>query len=314
VPISYVGEQWRRGLNLGTDRLDFQYSTDAADLNSDTWNDVNELDFASQHIFFMGGPLNGNLPPNQEEISFTITGLNIGEGETFWIRWVDLNLTGLSNSDDGLSVDDFSVDQTALPVELVSFTGSLLNNSIQLKWQTATEVDNYGFEIERSRMSSHSKDDNHDFQKIGFVKGNGNSNSPKKYLYEDKNFSEYGKYLYRLKQIDTDGNFAFSNIVEVNFTSPRELSLNQNYPNPFNPSTKIIYSIPAGETNFVEERHVTLKIYNVLGNELSILINENKVPGVYEAEFNGANFPSGVYYYKLEAGNRTEVKKMLLLK
>jgi hypothetical protein len=312
LPINYTGEQWRRGLSLGADRLDFQYSTDAADFNSGSWIDVDELDFSSQNLFLLGNALNGNLQPNKEEISFIITALNIADGDTFWIRWIDLNLTGLTNNDDGLSIDDFSIDQTALPVELVSFTGSFLNNSIILKWQTITEVDNFGFEIER--RISNDPDNKLSFEKIGFVKGSGNSNSPKNYRYEDKNFSVYGTYLYRLKQIDTDGDFAFSTIIEVKFTPPDKLSLNQNYPNPFNPFTKIIYSIPAGETNIIEEWPVSLKIYNVLGNEVATLVNENKVPGVYVAEFDGTNFPSGVYYYKLETAGSTEVKKMLLLK
>ncbi|MGE5795852.1 MAG: hypothetical protein ACM34N_03665, partial [Ignavibacteria bacterium] len=151
LPVSYTGEQWRRGFNVGTDRLDFQISTDASGINSGTWTNIDNLDFASQNLLLIGGAVDGNLSTNREDIVYTITNLNIADGQTFWIRWIDFNLTGISNTDDGLSIDDFSIDQTALPVELVSFTGSLIKNLIRLKWQTATEVDNYGFEIERSR-------------------------------------------------------------------------------------------------------------------------------------------------------------------
>jgi hypothetical protein len=313
IPVSYTGEQWRRGFNVGTDRLDFQISTDASSLNSGTWTDIDNLDFASQNLLLIGGALDGNLSANRAEISYTIANLNIADGQTFWIRWVDFNLTGISSTDDGLSIDDFSIDQTALPVELVFFTGSLIKNLIQLKWQTATEVDNYGFEIERSRAKLDSKADPLNFENIAFVKGNGNSNSIKNYLYEDNTFSEYGKYFYRLKQIDNDGDFSYSKIIEVNISPPHDFSLEQNHPNPFNPATKIAYSIP-GENSVNGVYHVTLKIYNVLGNELATLINENKVPGRYETEFDGTNFPSGVYYYKLQMGSRIEVRKMLLLK
>lgn len=314
LPVSYTGEQWRRGFNVGTDRLDFQISTDASGINSGTWTNIDNLDFASQNLLLIGGAVDGNLSTNREDIAYTITNLNIADGQTFWIRWIDFNLTGISNTDDGLSIDDFSIDQTALPVELVSFTGSLIKNLIRLKWQTATEVDNYGFEIERSRAELDSKADPLNFERIAFVKGNGNSNSIKNYLYEDNTFSEYGKYFYRLKQIDNDGDFSYSKIIEVNFSPPNEFSLEQNYPNPFNPTTKIAYSIPAGENSVNGVYHITLKIYNVLGNEVAALINENKVPGEFETEFDGTNFPSGVYYYKLQMGSRTEVRKMLLLK
>jgi len=120
--------------------------------------------------------------------------------------------------------------------------------------------------------------------------------------------------LYRLKQIDNDGNFSYSNIIEVRFSPPHKFSLKQNYPNPFNPTTKIPYSIPAAENSVNEAYPVTLKIYNALGNEVKTLVNEDKLPGEYITEFNGSNFPSGVYYYKLQMGTRSEVRKMLLLK
>ena len=125
---------------------------------------------------------------------------------------------------------------SALPVELTSFTAEIQNNSIKLNWQTATEVNNYGFEIERSQNSV--------WVKIGFVKGNGNSNSAKVYSFTDAQKLS-GKYSYRLKQIDNDGVFEYSKVIETYFELPETFNLSQNYPNPFNPITKIEYQLPA---------------------------------------------------------------------
>jgi hypothetical protein len=114
--------------------------------------------------------------------------------------------------------------------------------------------------------------------------------------------------------VDNDGDFYYSKTIEVNFSPPGEFILKQNYPNPFNPSTRISYSIPAEQNSVNGTHHVTLKVYNVLGNEVATLVNENKNPGEYEVEFDGSNFSSGVYYCKLQMEGRTEVRKMILLK
>jgi hypothetical protein len=127
----------------------------------------------------------------------------------------------------------------------------------------------------------------------------------------DKNLS-IGKYQYRLKQIDFDGSFEYSNIIEAEINSPEEFSLSQNYPNPFNPTTTIQYSIPSngkGETS-----NVTLKVFDVLGNEAATLVNEEKQPGVYEVEFDASQLSSGIYFYKLQTENYSSTKKMILLK
>ena len=120
------------------------------------------------------------------------------------------------------------------PVELTTFTVSAKNNFVLLNWQTATEVNNYGFEIQKSEVSSQ----NSEFETVGFVDGHGNSNSPKEYSFKDENVTA-GTYKFRLKQIDNDGQFKYSKVVEVSLNQPAEFSLSQNYPNPFNPSTKI---------------------------------------------------------------------------
>jgi hypothetical protein len=171
-------------------------------------------------------------------------------------------------------------------------------------------VDCYGFEVERKKDKEQSE-----WEKIGFVEGSGNSNSPKQYSFIDEN-PVAGNLQYRLKQIDTDGKFTYyGQIAEVNFTLagvnekqiPTEYGLSQNYPNPFNPCTNIRFQIS-------EFRFVSLKIYDVLGNEIAVLVNEEKEPGYYSVNFNASNFSSGMYIYKITAGSFTSAKKLMLLK
>jgi hypothetical protein len=189
-----------------------------------------------------------------------------------------------------------------LPVELESFTAEISDNTVILKWQTETEVDNYGFDIERKSENTGSQT----WKKIGFIEGNGNSNSPKLYSFVDGNV-DLGKYYYHLKQVDTDGSFTYSEIIEVDLGSPTKFEISQNYPNPFNPSTTISYSVPAKE-------FVSIKVYDVLGKEVTTLVNDEKPAGSYEIEFNATASPSGVYFYQLKAGDFVETKKMILLK
>jgi len=192
-----------------------------------------------------------------------------------------------------------TINSNVLPVELTSFTAELNKNAVALKWNTATEVNNYGFEIERSSI-------NNNFVKIGFVQGQGNSNSPKEYFFNDTPIGGTA-FKYRLKQIDFDGSYEFSNEIEVKLITPSQLTLVQNYPNPFNPSTYIEYSVPSFGT-------VILKTYDSLGREIIVLVNEEKQPGNYQVKFDGSNLSSGVYYYKLQFSNSVIHKKMLLIK
>ena len=186
-----------------------------------------------------------------------------------------------------------------LPVELTSFTASSDSNQVLLKWTTASEVNNHGFEIQRSI-------DNNDFSTIGFVQGHGTTTEPQVYSYIDKELDN-GKYSYRLKQIDFGGQFEYSDEIEVEVNGPLTFALEQNYPNPFNPSTNIKYSVP--ENGFVK-----LSIYNLVGEEVSVLVNGQVEAGFYEVTFNAANLPSGAYFYRLQAGNSVQIKKMTLLK
>lgn len=199
-------------------------------------------------------------------------------------------------------VDDFT-GTDPFPVELSSFSAYLKGNEVNLKWQTKTEVENYGFEIERAAFSvSHSTD----WLKIGFVSGSGNSNSPKDYTFVDKTVSS-GKYIYRLKQIDVDGKFEYSKAVEVDLDKPELFYLGQNYPNPFNPTTKINYSLPT-------DAEVKLAVYNLEGELIKSLVNEKQAAGSYSIDFNADALATGMYIYKLIANDFIQIKKMLLTK
>ncbi|MFH2141907.1 MAG: T9SS type A sorting domain-containing protein [Bacteroidota bacterium] len=193
----------------------------------------------------------------------------------------------------------------ALPVELSSFTARVTNTEVLLKWTTATEVENYGFDIERSVKNNKS---NQEFiwETIGFVEGHGNSNSPKEYSFTDKNPAGGSKFLYRLKQIDTGGKFEYSDVVEVELI-PTEFVLYQNYPNPFNPTTQLSYQIP-------KDGFVNLVVYNTLGQEVAKLVNQHQLSGKYSVQFNASDLPSGIYLYKIASGSFSKVNKMLLLR
>lgn len=191
------------------------------------------------------------------------------------------------------------MDFDLIPVELTSFVGSSVNGAVVLNWNTATETNNSGFEIQRST-------DKVNFSNVAFVPGFGTTTEPRSYTYTDNSVNN-GTYYYRLKQLDYSGAFAYSHIVEVDVTAPIEFALSQNYPNPFNPSTIISYSIP-------QNSFVTLKVYDVIGNEIATLVNETKSAGKYDVRFDASGFSNGVYFYTIKADNFTSTKKMILMK
>ena len=191
--------------------------------------------------------------------------------------------------------------ELTLPVELTSFTSSVDKNTVYLNWETESEINNKGFDIERKVKGTSM------WQKVGFVEGKGNSNQNADYSFTDSKLNT-GKYNYRLKQIDFNGNIKYHNLTgDVFIGVPNNSNLSQNYPNPFNPVTKIDYQIPVNAK-------VTIKIYNQLGQKVANLIEENKEAGYYTTEFDGSNLSSGVYFYKLEAGTFNDVKRMVLIK
>ncbi len=188
-----------------------------------------------------------------------------------------------------------------LPVELSSFVSIVNRNSVILNWTTSSEINNSGFEIERSSVNS-------DWTKIGFVSGHGTVSNPVNYSFTDRSISS-GSYSYRLKQIDFNGSFEYFNLSgDVNIGVPSEYSLSQNYPNPFNPATKIDYQMPA-------DGNVTISLYDISGREVMQLVNENKPAGYYSLTLNASSLSSGIYFYKISAsGGFVNTKKLMLVK
>ena len=224
---------------------------------------------------------------------------------TYGIRALAFNSTGNhtlfagcgSATGQGVYEYTFSI----VPVELVSFSAEVFGANINLSWITATELNNFGFQIERRNV------DSEEWVKIGFVNGHGSTTETKYYSFSDMSVP-VGKYFYRLKQLDFSGSFEYSSEIETTvIESLNDFTLNQNYPNPFNPSTRISFSIP-------QNSFVTLKVFDVLGNEIETLINKELSSGSYDIEFLGKNLGSGVYFYNLTAGEFTKTMKMILSK
>ncbi len=189
-----------------------------------------------------------------------------------------------------------------IPVELFAFSASVRNAEVQLLWSTASELNNKGFEIERS------VNERANFSTIGFVDGKGSSTEINYYSFTDNpQLSGTNQLYYRLKQVDFDGTYSYSDIVNVSYEVPAEFVLDQNYPNPFNPSTSIRYFIP-------KESFVSIKVYDFLGREVTTLVNETKSTGNYELSFDGTSLPSGTYFYTLISDNYSATKKMIILK
>ncbi len=191
---------------------------------------------------------------------------------------------------------------TIVPVEMLTFAASARNSNVQLLWATASETNNRGFEIERSIND----DDN--FVTVGFVNGNGSSTEINYYSFTDEpQLSGANQIYYRLKQIDFDGTFSYSDVVSVSYDVPAEFVLEQNYPNPFNPINK-------NKLLCTKRKFCKYKVYDFLGREITTLVNEIKATGSYELYFNASNLPSGTYFCTLTANGYSKTTKMVLLK
>jgi hypothetical protein len=235
------------------------------------------------------------------------------DGGTTWLDFANTSGTQFLNVDFSSPTDGWAgaFNQSAtvggvkkyignlVPVELTSFTASTSNGSVNLQWRTATETNNRIFEIER-------KSENTEYLTVGFVNGQGTTTQAHDYTFSDNSVIP-GSYSYRLKQIDYDGRFSYSNVVNVEITAPTVLQLSQNYPNPFNPTTTISYSL-------AQAGNVRLAVYNTLGQEITTLVNEFKESGNYQISFDAVSLSSGVYLYKLEAPNFVQIKKMVVNK
>lgn len=277
-------------------------------------SDYNNL-YSTQNLVNFGGTLYADLAAWQA----TSRDLNSVSKLSNFASGTDLHLAGTSIGDfdlAGTPLAEVTIDidgdirhpmfpymgadeaSVPLPVDLVSFSASVVNGEVHLTWLTASETNNRGFEVERGVNGT--------FYNIGFIQGAGTVTQGQSYTYIDK--VSDGVYSYRLKQLDFDGTFMYSNVIEVDVATPVSFDLAQNYPNPFNPSTVIEYSI-ASPTN------VTLSIFTVLGEKVAILVdNQFTEAGKYSVNFNASNLASGTYIYRLQAGDFVSTKKMLLTK
>jgi len=229
-------------------------------------------------------------------ISFTILDVN----ESSNLQWVPETTTIFDDLNNQFTNGTFSNIDNPLPVELSTFTAKYNEKSVKLDWVTKTEVNNYGFNVERRINEG-------EWNNIAFIEGHGNSNSPKEYSYSDNDVYAGGsKFQYRLKQVDNDGSFEYSDIVEVEIV-PNQYDLSQNYPNPFNPSTTIRFSLP-------EQTKLKINLYSMLGELVETIAEGNYEAGNYKVNFNASNLPSGVYVYRIESSDFVDTKKMMLLK
>jgi len=191
------------------------------------------------------------------------------------------------------------------PVELSSFVVEYapnnVNNALLLKWQTASETNNLGFDIERSIGT----EDN--WEKIAFIRGFGTTSSTKFYEFIDDEATTEDIYYYRLKQIDTNGEYAYSDVVEFQVSAPNEFALKQNYPNPFNPSTNIVFQLK-------EDVNVKLAVYDLLGRQIATIVDQPMKAGTHKVSFDASDVSAGVYFYSIKAGSYSELKKMTLIK
>jgi hypothetical protein len=244
-----------------------------------------------------------NLPPDQSmTIVDNITGTLLNLGPFF-----GSGVAVIPNTYTAFGTKAYlNISYVNIPVELTSFSGSVVQDGILLNWTTATELNNQGFDIERSVVAQN-------WEKIGYVPGFGTTTEPKSYSFLDQNVTS-GIYTYRLKQLDFDGSFNYSPevVVEVADAVPSDFGLFQNYPNPFNPVTTIQFQVPSASD-------VSIIIYDMLGKEVKSLFNAQVQPGKYTVEWNGTNnagmkISSGSYIYRMTAGDFVDVKEMILLK
>lgn len=303
------------------DRIMFYYNNLNATLNSATVGIENGMGSDGLQIAYNAAYLANNLAVQLAADPEWLT-LNNYSGTIYSGNSVNV---GLMINTDGLELGEYTMDMeittndpanilmvvpitmtidNAVPVELVSFNAETINGNVVLNWSTATELNNSGFQIERSARSPQSSVGN--WENKGFVNGKGTTTEKTFYSFKDKN-EKPGTYLYRLKQIDFDGTFSYSSEVEIEVTGPKDFALYQNYPNPFNPSTTIKFALPV-KTN------LSLNVYNTLGEKVAEIFKGEMEEGYHEMMFNASGLSSGVYFYKIESENFNSTKKLMLLK
>ncbi|MBL1212408.1 MAG: T9SS type A sorting domain-containing protein [Ignavibacteriae bacterium] len=246
----------------------------------------------------VGTPLLAELGYLGDHSSVLLTVNPLSTNKNYIVKFSNiLSASGSRIFDNSISALNIT---SSFPVELMSFTAEIFQNVVKLKWSTATEINNYGFKIQRSV-------DEEVWNNVGFVSGNGTTNAPKDYSFVDTKLSNSSSCYYRLKQVDNDGSYEYSKTIEVVLETPTEYELGQNYPNPFNPSTLISFTLP-------EAGYTSLIVYNSLGQEVAALVNNQLEAGSHQYNFDAKNLTSGIYFYKLELNDFIQVRKMMLLK
>lgn len=325
--VTYSGLFFSNGTNTVKNNIVYSAETDFASYCINRTGTSGTLESNYNNFYPVSGT-NGNVGYWNNAATQTLANwqaassqdANSKSKQVFFVSNTNLHLTGSSDGDfdlagtpitgittdiDGdtrhaiypyMGCDEASIP---LPVEFVSFSASVISGEVHLKWSTATETNNRGFEVQRSNGS--------DFITIGFVQGAGTTTEARSYNFVD-NSAATGVNSYRLKQVDLDGSYSYSSIIEVDVTTPLSFNLSQNYPNPFNPTTTINYEI-ANPVN------VSLIVYSILGEQVLVLVdNQFTEPGVHSVYFDASNLASGTYIYRIQAGEFVQTKKMILTK
>lgn len=313
--LEFAGVTWENkagsSFDAGTSTVIFNGSSDQTLIVNDSL--VNGINFYNLVVNTQGTvSLSGDVTvTNSISVAAGCT-LSVGPGDTLSFA------EGCTISGEGTISGGGSF--ASLPVQMTSFTATANRLDAILQWATATEVNNFGFEIERRLVSSYelqvsgsqlgtrNPEPGTTWSKIGFVQGSGTSTSPKEYSYVDGNLPA-GRYAYRIKQIDFGGAATYYDAAEVEVgLAPEVLSLGPNYPNPFNPTTTIEFTLP-------EAGKASLKVFNMIGQQVATLFDQNAEAGrMYRTTFSASSLPSGLYFYRLEFANRSIVKRMTLVK
>jgi hypothetical protein len=284
-------EQWRGGGRTGLDSLYFSHSVNNG--ATGLWTRVASNDLVSKvTIPTTGIALDGNAAANRQFYSFVVTGLTWASGDTLTLRWNDPNVGG---NDDGLSIDNFNFTIAGtLPVQFKSFTATKGNDVVNLKWSTATESNNKGFEVQRSVNGSK-------YQTLGFVKGNGNSNVVKTYSFTDAH-NTTGNICYRLKQIDFNGASEFSKVACVNVELEKTTAV-VTTPNPFNGSLHIKY-------NSATEGTANVQIIDMLGKShqnTNMVVNKGENTLTLDTDA----LPVGIYFIRVTNGAEITTQRIV---
>ncbi|MFZ5518078.1 MAG: leucine-rich repeat domain-containing protein [Candidatus Zhuqueibacterota bacterium] len=268
-------------------------------------NNISDASPASGLVNLTGLKMEGNLLNNDDLLSFydldALAGLDLSNNPDITSGTA---MQALGDNLDSMNCEDIVWDgqcgiDPPVPVELSAFNAHIQAGKIVLQWATESETNSFGFDIEKSR-------DGETFERIGFVQGQGTTSTPSRYEFIDQSVVAGANY-YRLRQVDFDGQFEYSDIIDVVVGAPTRFKLGQNFPNPFNSSTMISFALP-------ERAHVEITVFDITGKTLAVVTNQTFEAGSYNVHFNASSLPSGSYFYKMVAGQYSSVQKLVVLK